>query len=333
MKNVVQRRGIYWFRGRINGILVQQSLGTRDEVEAIKAARSLLLDMPQPGEVEAPYQAAMEAYLSFKKTECHNARTFLRHQRLIIGNLARDNGWQSVRDATRADIERWLAGMGNPRSRIEYLKVLTVFFKWLVAKKKLGANPCDGIDRPRRIPKSVRRRFLTPEESERVLSTPCGDDLKFALFAMLHAGLRIGEVCAARPSWFDLDAGLLHLAADDGWKAKDGENRTIPLTARFIEFLREYGLREPYMLRPSKKQGKGFYRVFIRREFDAHMKACNVTGVTFHDLRRTFASLHVSAGTSVYIVAQWCGDAVDIIQRHYGHLHHANRGDIERAWK
>jgi hypothetical protein len=29
---------------------------------------------------------------------------------------------------------------------------------------------------------------------------------------------------------------------------------------------------------------------------------------------------HVQAGTSIYKVARWLGDDVEVVQRHYGHL-------------
>ena len=53
--------------------------------------------------------------------------------------------------------------------------------------------------------------------------------------------------------------------------------------------------------------------------------------LTFHDLRRTFASLHVSRGTSIYKVARWLGDRVDVVEDHYGHLI-PNDSEINSVW-
>jgi hypothetical protein len=41
---------------------------------------------------------------------------------------------------------------------------------------------------------------------------------------------------------------------------------------------------------------------------------------TFHDLRRTFASLKVSPEVSIYKVAKWAGHRVEVCEGHYGHL-------------
>lgn len=46
-------------------------------------------------------------------------------------------------------------------------------------------------------------------------------------------------------------------------------------------------------------------------------------------MRHTFASLLVQAGVSVYKVARWMGDGVEVVEAHYGHLSPGDR-DINR---
>lgn len=55
-----------------------------------------------------------------------------------------------------------------------------------------------------------------------------------------------------------------------------------------------------------------------------------VAEFTFHDLRRTFASLLVSKGVSIYKVAKWLGDGVTVVESTYGHLLPAD-DDIDRT--
>jgi site-specific recombinase XerD len=47
-------------------------------------------------------------------------------------------------------------------------------------------------------------------------------------------------------------------------------------------------------------------------------------------MRHTFASLLVQAGVSVYKVARWLGDGVEVVEEHYGHLAPKD-SDIEKA--
>jgi integrase len=257
-----------------------------------------------------------------------------------------------VDDAARVTsltLRRWFQGhLGTDRERnaVQILGRLARLFRWLVQERRMPANPADGI-KPPKLPPRLRKRFLTREQADRLIATCADQRLKFALFCALHAGMRKGEIVASRPDWFDLTAGLLHIQNTEDWLVKDRTDRTVPLTAAFREFLAGYGLPSPYML-PSGKAGKNDnrrrqrpkrgqpapttrYRYDFRRPFAEHMKACGLEGFTFHDLRRTFASLLVSSGVSIYKVAKWLGDGVAVVEMRYGHLIPLDE-DINAAW-
>lgn len=128
------------------------------------------------------------------------------------------------------------------------------------------------------------------------------------------------------------DSGLLHIQATDTFQPKTREARTIPLTKEFTAWLRdEYGLPEPFMLAPKVKHGSYRYRYDFRKAFES-LVASLCYDVTFHDLRRTFASLHVSRGTSIYKVAKWLGDTVEVVESTYGHLIPQD-AQIDAAWE
>jgi len=177
---------------------------------------------------------------------------------------------------------------------------------------------------------TFRRRFLSRDETAALFAAARDEEMRFVLYCALHAGLRKGEIIASRPAWFDLAAGLLHVQNEADWLVKDRTDRTIPLTAEFRRFLDGYGLRSPFMLAPESAKGKHRYRYDFNRKFQA-MKADTGIDCTFHDLRRTFASLLVSKGISVYKVAKWLGDGVAVVEKHYGHLS-AQDTDIDAAW-
>ena len=74
------------------------------------------------------------------------------------------------------------------------------------------------------------------------------------------------------------------------------------------------------MLEPKATHGSYRYRYDFRASFVNLTKRCGFPELTFHDLRRTVASLHVSRGTSIYKVARGLGDGVEVVENHYGHL-------------
>jgi hypothetical protein len=47
-------------------------------------------------------------------------------------------------------------------------------------------------------------------------------------------------------------------------------------------------------------------------------------------MRRSFASNLASAGVSIYKVAQWLGDGVEVVERSYGHLAPADQ-DVNKV--
>ena len=64
-------------------------------------------------------------------------------------------------------------------------------------------------------------------------------------------------------------------------------------------------------------------------EYVAEHKCAEVTP---HIARNTFASLLASAGVSIYKIAQWLGDDVRVVQKHYAKLLPKDE-DIESAFR
>jgi integrase len=116
----------------------------------------------------------------------------------------------------------------------------------------------------------------------------------------------------------------------EGFILKDRENRVIPLSKDFKEFLAGF-LRErdgdSYILRPGQERGASEYRYDFKRAIGSHFKRCGVE-CSIHDMRRSFASNLVSRGVSIYKVARWLGDGVPVVEKSYGHLAPADR-DID----
>jgi len=207
------------------------------------------------------------------------------------------------------------------------LMTLQGFFRWCVHTERCArANPVIPLTErksPRRIKApapAAREDFCSAELRDRLIRECSREDLKFVLFCGFHAGLRFQEIVEARAFWFDRNSKLVHLRKHDGIAFKDREERAIPMTDEFCEFLEGYGLREPYMLAPEVKKGRAIYRYDFGRPFSEYMAAQGVPWVTPHIMRHTFASLLASAGVSIYHIAVWLGDGVNVVQRHYAKL-------------
>jgi integrase len=337
MRGLWLRGETWWFAGTLPGFgRIRCPLKTKDAAVAITKAQLLRADPIKylGGQSSTP---ALDSYFDHLRRQ-GISEGYRQVNAAALAKALRVMGSEDPRHVTHARLRKWLDAeidAGRAPNAVQVFGRLRRLFRWLVLERRMPADPSEGISVPKVAPR-LRRRFLTREQADMVLER-CGEPgLRFALYCALHAGMRKGEIVASRPDWFDLKAGLLHIQNTDDFLIKDRDDRTVPLTAEFLEFLTGYGLRSPYMLESTKPhlkgKRKGRYRYDFRRPFTDHMKACGLEDFTFHDLRRTFASLLVSSGVSVYKVGKWLGDGVAVVEKRYGHLIAADE-DINRAWR
>jgi integrase len=252
-------------------------------------------------------------------------------------NWTRDNGyilhrWASemldldcscVQEITTLKLQTWF---NRKKQTIKtatvaaYLTHVRTFLEWAREERHLLLyNPADKVRVPK-FSKAVRRNFLPLPAAQKLIDNCMDEQLRFVLYCGIHAGFRFSEAMMARPEWFDLESKLIHIQVSEEWAPKNGKGRTIPMSDEFHAFLEIYGLRSPYMIAPDKELvGSPRHRYDISRRFDRLTMQCQIN-CTFHDLRRTFCSLKVSAGVSLYKVAKWAGHGMQVCEAHYAHL-------------
>jgi integrase len=273
---------------------------------------------------------SLDRYLAFKRQRV--SPNYFRDLSAVLNAWSRD--CVSLDAVSTQSLQVWA---DQKREKVKtasvaaYLFSIRQFFDWLIAQGIVtGNNPAIGVFIPR-YRKPFRKVFVSCATVKRLISECEDQELKYCLFAGFHAGLRFNEVVMSRPEWFSLHEALLHVTRSEDWDTKDHEDRTIPLTDDFLAFLRVYGLKVPWMIAQHKKPGgRHRYRFDFSRRFENYVRSKDVH-MCFHDARRTFASLHATAGTSIYKIACWLGDDVDVVQRCYAHLCPADF-EINRAF-
>jgi integrase len=331
----------YWLRYSYDGKQVRVRLGTTDPREAIKRANELRGRPPvdkRTGRVVAgktPLDRALGKYLAEKIKSPK------------FGESASKNLSQAVRDF--AEVMK----ITDPNAVTS--KILEAYYTKMREKlPEKSGNTHD--EKPKKKQKSeataqtyVTRvgtflrgiglrcetpEFLSPtpsrdvvvsrERVEELLELASGE-LKFILFCGFRAGMRRGEICMARPSWFDLKRKVIHIPCPDlvtGWKPKSNRARTIPLVAEFAEFidnLEDWKTR-PFCLRPEKKKGKALYRFDFRKMLTAFTRT-NCQELTAHVMRHSFTSHHANnPKVSIAKLSRWTGDRIATLERHYIHL-------------
>jgi len=178
------------------------------------------------------------------------------HEEILrFGAWCEARGLSHPREVSKAVLERYRRHLfyyrrpmrkdgkgGEPlamRTQYHRLGYLRTWFRWLTREDHLPANPASELTLPK-VPDSLPKDILTPEEAERVLgmpdiTTPLGIRDRAVLEVFYATGLRRMEI--ARLSIFDLDAarGVVHVRCGKG-----GKDRVVPVTKRALQWVERY---------------------------------------------------------------------------------------------
>jgi integrase len=321
MRGLYLRGNTYWIAFRRNGHLYRVSTQETDEARAIVVAREIR-DQPQLVATDQLYRE-IDSYCAYLK-DTRRSRRYYENIRQRLRPWATEIGSERLLcEITQADMQAWFAAKRKTvidNTAVAYLDDIRRLFAWALERKKVRLNPANGLTEP-----AVRQRYRDnwiDKAAALELLDECPDmELKYCLFCAIHCGMRKDEVIMSRPGWFNLGRGFIRIPAQDGeWKPKDGSARTIPLSNKFRSFLTwVYPPRWPFMIAPEAEQGSWRYRYDFKRRFNSYVRSRGLE-CTFHDLRRSFASILIGDGVSAFLVAEWLGDDIRVVQRVYGHL-------------
>jgi integrase len=256
---------------------------------------------------------------------------------VMLGGVSKRWNNPSVSHITVDKIRKYQADLHQSKSRrgtdfseatvSAYVMRLKGFLSWCVERRHIRHSPMAGVKMPR--PKKTKiTEFASIEERNALLGTACREDIEVILHLGFYAGLRYGEMTAVR--WYDLikmaDGQHAIKIQAHGWFTPKGKQaRLVPIPTMLMNYLN--GIRRPkvkltdYILSPDiaweQKHAKG-YRTNPKRGFAAHAKKCGITWhITYHHLRHSYVTHHLSRGTSIALIAQWTGDTESVIVSNY----------------
>jgi integrase len=219
------------------------------------------------------------------------------HQIGAVVDEARDQGIPGM--------DRKNDGISEARARNMH-SVLSGFFGWLVERRKIEANPCAGLHRPK-APKA-RERVLMPNEirwfwrATDEVGSPFGEALKL----LLLVGARLNEVAGMRRD--ELDGAMWSLP---GTRTKNKKPHLVPLpplALAIIEDVQSAG--ETFVFSTTGATSvSGWSRA--KERLDEKMaavaakemgKPVTIPDWRLHDLRRTAATGMAELGIAPHIV-------------------------------
>jgi len=171
----------------------------------------------------------LTAFLNRLRLANYRPRTV--HSREMVLNAFAATLPGDLRDATRLDVEAFLARDLAPETRRNYLQALRSFYRWCIAEEYLTVDPTAKVPSVR-VRKGSPRPIDTDDLTRAVNSAP--PRMRAWLLLMSLAGLRCMEVANLRPvDLMESDGELLLFLRE----TKGGGTATVPAHPQIVESL------------------------------------------------------------------------------------------------
>lgn len=254
-----------------------------------------------------PFQEALLRYANERKRQ--NAESYEESLKYRLQFLLDRFGKLNVSEITAALLQRFAEERLETRKGETVQKELSTI-RAILNKERREDRLAFVPPFPRIRKEPGRCRWLTLDEEQRLINA-AAKHLKPLIAFAVDTGGRRSELLELDWSNVDLGRGRITFV-----KTKNGENRSIRLTARAKAILEELGPKETG---PVFTYGGKAIRD-VKTAFDYARAKAGLDDVRFHDLRHTFASRLVQQGVSLYEVMHLTGHkSVSMVQR-YAHL-------------
>ena len=283
-----------WFvMRRVNERMVRYSLGRYPEYSLTEARAAAAAALKRMTEGEHPH--ADKAAMFDEMLEEWLTRDQAKNRSVVdVRNAMTKHALPAFRgrpfDAIRkADVLRLIdkiVDSGSPVQANRVLAYLRRLFNWCIERDLIADNPAAGIKAPTK--EVSRERVLSLDELKDVLVAaqrmgyPWGPLVEL----LVYTGQRLDEVAQATWDEFDLDNQIWALP---GFRTKNGRPHVVHLsdaTMSTISALPQVDGQAWLFSTTGRGPVKGFSKAKVKLD-----KESGVTQWTFHDLRRTFATV------------------------------------------
>jgi integrase len=304
---------VWWVKLHHSGKIIQRSTGTADKVKAQEyhdRLKSSLWEQERLG--LKPTYSWQQAVVRWLEETTHKASRIddLYHLRQLDKYLGGFNLVDISRDKVESIITiRLKDGVSNGRVN----RMLSVL-RTILRKAALDWEWIDRCPRVKILPEPKRRvRWLIHAEAERLISE-LPAHLAGIVRLSLETGLRQANVTGLQWSQVDLVRRCAWIHPD---QAKARKAIAVPLSRAAVLVLREWiGKHQTHVFSFRNKPVMQPNNV----AWNKALKRAGIEDFRWHDLRHTWASWHVQAGTPLHVLQELGGwESAEMVRR-YAHL-------------
>lgn len=303
----------WWIKLTHDGRPLQKSTGTTDKAKAQEyhdKLKASLWDQARLGiKPKYTWQEAVIRYLAetVGKTTQVTDKTHLRWLDPYLQNLTLD---QINRDL----LDRIMAKRMAEKVQNSTVNRTMEVVRAVLRKAAFDWEWLDRVPKVRMLPEPKRRiRWITRDEAERLISALPGHLGAMARFS-LETGLRRANVTGLQWSQIDLVRRTAWIHPD---QAKARKAIAVPLSAAAVIVIREQIGKHPTHV--FSYHGNAIVQVNTKT-WRATLVKVGITDFRWHDLRHTWASWHVQAGTPLHVLQELGGwECVEMVRK-YAHF-------------
>jgi integrase len=314
------------------------------QAEASKIAASLVTGLHVDPSTES-VAAFVERWLKDWAAANVSNQTYEGYAQMLRKHLCSRVGKMVIQKLRAADLQAVYAAMAADgladRTRLHLHRIVHVMLKHAMQWGIVPRNVAEMVDAPRVREEEIE--ILTAGEMQSVLESLRGKPLYAITALALASGLRRGELLALRWQDIDLDGAFLRVEraleetrrgiAFKAPKTRHGR-RTVTLPMPTVVVLREHWkVQQEHRLRFGFGKAQADALVFpdwdgaprspraLTLAWTKMAKAAGLTGVSFHCLRHTHASVMIAGGVDVLSLSRRLGHgSAAITLGVYGHL-------------
>jgi integrase len=323
----------WWANYQLKGKQERQPLNTTSKKEARRKALILegkiLEGLHQRQTKPVSIGAAIDAYLTDVRIRKRADKTASKYSTVLrrVEDLARRLKRKDLGeiDLSFLDVyrqERVERDGADPDSTItDELVIIRQLINFALRRKQMNRDPLEGLKIPkrRRKPQPCWRQ---PEVEQILQAAPEPYCPIFTILA--DTGFRVGEVQFLTWEDVDFENNLLHVRAKDDWKPKDGDQRSVPMSARLRALLEQLPRRSRWVVTApaTPKYPKGDHKNLDRRSLRTLHRVLKRLGLKgkIHTFRHAFLSQALIRGTPEALVRAWAGHVDWNILKLYTHI-------------
>ncbi len=266
-----------------------------------------------------------DAFLSYLEHERNFSEHTVRNYTIDLGQYLAHLAGEATLDAAEMDrrvlgvrplqLRGYLAALARAEYRratvARKLATLRSFYKYLVREGRLEASPVKVIRTPRqekRLPK-----FLEPDEVERLLAAPKGDDVlslrdKALLETLYSTGIRVSELVGLNLADLDPIGEVARV------RGKGRRERLAPLGSYALDALDRYLAARKTVAAPDEpavflnRAGRRLTARSVRRKLQKYLLEAGLDpNASPHTLRHSFATHMLERGADLRAVQELLG--------------------------